>query len=902
MQLHIILLYIITIKDKCGNLYEIPYTGVVPPTSVSLEMPAFGCDAGASSGTANFTLNIPVDGYPYTVSINNGANALFTANNSNIYTYTTPTAGDWDFYKKVLGQITGLQPNTAYTFVITGGDPSCPFTYSNTFTTGDASFQIPEVFYYYQYCNASQNINDVSFIMAAVVVNGVTYTPNQIEFPDVNGLFPGELGFDITTQPNPLTLLNTPLTDEYSTPLISIVNTMLSPDHTLRVKIVNSCGGFHYLYWKVVKNWDVPPSIAISAENGNDCLNSGSIKIDYQGSFAPQFDFECGWVQYGCSTLVPATFANNTLHNDMIFGGAYGQGYRGWAIKILSSPPGSGLADGITYYPPLNPALDPISGNPAPNDFWIDTDGSIGNTDFQITNLTVSGTYTFELWATGDCHSQTVNVDVVGLSTLPNVQVDPVVSCNFNPCLNITAHATNGNPDWTWSLLNAQTNNQVMLPVTTSSPDHTFPFCGHSTNATYHVRVADRCGNAVISEPISPNPAIDFPPMIFGEETICPNQNVVLTALSPSGDIINFPGINFEWFTSPTGSAPWTPVQSGSSNQYTLVNLTSNTFVRVRYSIPSTDGNPDCSSSYSGIFEVIVSNPFTVTLNGPGLVCTPYDVENPLEVTATHTATSSPLTIDWTDPNGGALAQYDGTNTCNLTVEGEYQVVITDANGCAVTGAFNFQIFDSPVASAGADIISCGPITNPVLGPAQNLYAGQFPNSFSWTPVLNLSDPISTSPTYNGVISTTTTFQVEVTNRFGCTDTDEMQVIISAVPSCVATDLDSQPLTSIELCLGESIEFVVDCPNGTPELDNPPLGNLTFNRNTGHWTFESTGGGSGNIVFTYPDPDGTGGCPEGSLVIPVTVQNLPFLACGDDIVICDDMPLQTNISAPLNDV
>lgn len=222
--------------------------------------------------------------------------------------------------------------------------------------------------------------------------------------------------------------------------------------------------------------------------------------------------------------------------------------------------------------------------------------------------------------------------------------------------------------------------------------------------------------------------------------------------------------------------------------------------------------------------------------------------------------------------------------------------------GCAVTGAFNFQIFDSPVASAGADIISCGPITNPVLGPAQNLYAGQFPNSFSWTPVLNLSDPISTSPTYNGVISTTTTFQVEVTNRFGCTDTDEMQVIISAVPSCVATDLDSQPLTSIELCLGESIEFVVDCPNGTPELDNPPLGNLTFNRNTGHWTFESTGGGSGNIVFTYPDPDGTGGCPEGSLVIPVTVQNLPFLACGDDIVICDDMPLQTNISAPLNDV
>jgi len=146
------------------------------------------------------------------------------------------------------------------------------------------------------------------------------------------------------------------------------------------------------------------------------------------------------------------------------------------------------------------------------------------------------------------------------------------------------------------------------------------------------------------------------------------------------------------------------------------------------------------------------------------------------------------------------------------------------------------------------------------------------------------------------------TFQVEVTNRFGCTDTDEMQVIISAVPSCVATDLDSQPLTSIELCLGESIEFVVDCPNGTPELDNPPLGNLTFNRNTGHWTFESTGGGSGNIVFTYPDPDGTGGCPEGSLVIPVTVQNLPFLACGDDIVICDDMPLQTNISAPLNDV
>ncbi|MFN8181302.1 MAG: PKD domain-containing protein [Bacteroidia bacterium] len=99
----------------------------------------------------------------------------------------------------------------------------------------------------------------------------------------------------------------------------------------------------------------------------------------------------------------------------------------------------------------------------------------------------------------------------------------------------------------------------------------------------------------------------------------------------------------------------------------------------------------------------------------------------------------------------------------------DYQVLVTDANGCTGTDIVRVNVRPVPVANAGTDQSIC-------FGESATLYATGG-DTYLW-----LNSGGVTTQNWNVAPQGTRTYDVIVTNSFGCKDTDQVEVRVNPLP------------------------------------------------------------------------------------------------------------------------
>jgi hypothetical protein len=136
----------------------------------------------------------------------------------------------------------------------------------------------------------------------------------------------------------------------------------------------------------------------------------------------------------------------------------------------------------------------------------------------------------------------------------------------------------------------------------------------------------------------------------------------------------------------------------------------------------------------------------------------------------------APYTYSWVASNGGAIPSGQSTNQ-DLTglVAGKYTVTITDALNCTSTR------FTTVTASAAVTANAGGDFTKTCSSNASGLQIGEATTTgftYSWLPVLGLSDATVSNPTANP--SSTTNYVVTKTNTSsGCSNKDTVVVTVN---------------------------------------------------------------------------------------------------------------------------
>lgn len=154
---------------------------------------------------------------------------------------------------------------------------------------------------------------------------------------------------------------------------------------------------------------------------------------------------------------------------------------------------------------------------------------------------------------------------------------------------------------------------------------------------------------------------------------------------------------------------------------------------------------------------------------------------------------------------------------------------------------FTITVQNPPLSNAGIDLIYCEGISGNSIGTTP--VSG---NTYSWTPITELSDPFISNPTLSNLSDGIYLYTVTTTDALGCISTDEVSVTVMVTPNA---DFDVNPTN-------------VTIENPSVTTDNNSTDALTYS-----WNF---GDGFTSSLF---NPDHT--FPESPATFPITlvVQN-----------------------------
>ena len=279
---------------------------------------------------------------------------------------------------------------------------------------------------------------------------------------------------------------------------------------------------------------------------------------------------------------------------------------------------------------------------------------------------------------------------------------------------------------------------------------------------------------------------VNPPVTIIGSVTLCVGDSITLTA-SIEGDIVWSTGDTTQSITVTTGGEFIVTVTDSSdcTTSDTIV-VTVNPSVTIIGSVSFCEGDSiTLTASIGGAViwstgdttQSITITTATVTTGGGFFVT----------VTDSSGCTTSDTIVITVNPSGtiigpdflcegdsitltasieGSLVWSTGDTTQSITVTtgGEFFVTFIDSNSC-ITSDTIVIIVNSPIVNLGPDTIQCGGI---VL-----LDAGNAGATFLW----NTGDSTQTL-----VVSSTGIYSVTVTNSFGCSASDTIQVTINPLP------------------------------------------------------------------------------------------------------------------------
>lgn len=353
------------------------------------------------------------------------------------------------------------------------------------------------------------------------------------------------------------------------------------------------------------------------------------------------------------------------------------------------------------------------------------------------------------------------------------------------------------------------------------------PFASPLTTTAYSVVVTGATG-CIDSTQITVT-VNQLPPASAGSDTdICIGGN---TQLQASG------GINYVWSPSTGLSDP------------SISNPIADPVLSTAYEVIVTDAN-GCVDRDSVFIQV---NPLPIPFAGNDTIkCG----NTGIQLTAT-----GGVGYSWT-PALGLNNSNSATPIANPDSTTMYTVTVTDINGCQNEDSV---LVTALHADAGTDEVIC-------IGESVQLEA-QGGLSYSWDNAATLSDPNVPNPI--AFPSVSTTYTVTVTFPTGCTDTDQVQVVVNPLPNADAGPI--QPL-----CIGDTLQLQASGGvnyvwTADPTLDNPLISNPRV------FPLDTT-----SYYVTITDANG---CVNSDSTT-VLVNLLPIVDAGNDTAKCGEVGVQ----------
>ena len=266
------------------------------------------------------------------------------------------------------------------------------------------------------------------------------------------------------------------------------------------------------------------------------------------------------------------------------------------------------------------------------------------------------------------------------------------------------------------------------------------------------------------------------------------------------------------------------------------------------WSDPYIPNSPVANGLPEGTYTVTVTNAnactmtFTETLQGPPVLQSNIDDSVPVgcngslgAASVSATGGTGPYTYVWND------ASAQTSSTANNLAIGNYEVLVTDANGCTTMNAIEIVLAPAPIINAPTIAAeTCNQVDGSI---SLSVNGGTAPYTFDWSHDVNLNNPMASNLSAG-------TYQVTVNDAFGCSQIfNNIQVNNEAAPSLAIAayhDID---------CINSNGSISLDISGGTAPFsynwshDAMATGTVQDNLITGNYSITVTdGNGCQSIV------------------------------------------------------
>ncbi len=457
----------------------------------------------------------------------------------------------------------------------------------------------------------------------------------------------------------------------------------------------------------------------------------------------------------------------------------------------------------------------------------------VDNASGQNPNATVSTTTTFTVTAS--------NGNGCILTDEVIVEVAPAAVANAGPDQEVcigqsTALSANGGIVYLWSPAIFLSDAAIANPTLTPAQNITYTLNivdANGCTATADVDVVVNPLPTVLASPSvevcqdasvqlqasgalsyswSPAAGLDNPTSVSPQATVNTTTTFTVTGTDING-CVNTASVTIDVFnaeaSNDTAVCPFQSVQLGATDgaswAWSPPNLVDN----------PTAQNPTATVSSPTVFSVLISNGQGCVLVRDVVVDVfPQPVANAgvdlqaCEGTSVNLNASGGVVYQWSPAtylSSGNIANPTVTPLTDIN----YQLTITDANGCLDTDEVSVAVLPTPTAVVSPDIEIC------IGGSTQLVASGGL--DYSWTPLIGIDDPNAPNPTVSPTEPTRYVVTVEDAN--GCVDSASVFISIFTVSASASPDA--------AVCLGDSM--LVTASNGASFVWSPAIGVSTTN-------------------------------------------------------------------------
>jgi len=407
-----------------------------------------------------------------------------------------------------------------------------------------------------------------------------------------------------------------------------------------------------------------------------------------------------------------------------------------------------------------------------------------GPGDLTFTTPVLTANNTYNIFATktdgSGCSIEITNKADVIVNSLPTSKtINSADYCDGPPAGTVSIIATDAGV--TYRLINTVTINTVRA---TLSPGGDINWSNISEgNYDVEAETSDGCKVTMGNLTIVKNPIPTFTPSVtVDDNTICSGTSTLLHANANSAVGIQ----SYLW-------------DNGTSlNDNTIADPTASPVNNTTYTVTVTDNN-GCVASQGVLVTVNASPNVSISpVAGTFTICEGSDIALKGE--------SNKPTQSWSWDGGVFAGVGDPINDFVYSPGSSTPVTldVVDTDGCASQAVVNVTVNETPTANAGPDREMCDGVGTTLDGSLSSF----------------VTSPIATYEWSNGDVgitttvmpTSTTTYDLVVTNNVGCTDTSSVSVTFLNTPTVSVT---SSKAPTHSICNGESIDLTATPAGGT---------------------------------------------------------------------------------------